>query len=327
MTEPRDRLNPDRKPSREGVERAAKKISALLPPTPLLPLNIEGTTIWCKAECLQPMGAFKIRGAWHRLSDLDAEEQKRGVIAFSSGNHALGVAWSARRLGIDATIVMPADAPRAKRDATLGYGAKIIEYDRDTEDREAIAARLASETGATIVPSFADPWVIEGQGSAGFELAVQMIAQAGLQPGHVIACCGGGGLSSGLALALPGTKMTIVEPDGWDDMGESLRKGKIVPVANDAPPTICDALKTPLVSALTYDILKEAGADALSVSDAEVRTAMRFAYQRLRLVLEPGGSVALAAVLAGKVEVDDRSVIILSGGNVDPDVYGDAIRG
>ena len=325
MTEPSDRLSPDRKPSREGIERAAKKISAILPPTPLMPLKHDGVTLWCKAECLQPIGAFKIRGAWHRLSDLDEEERARGVVAFSSGNHAQGVAWAAKRLGIKATIVMPADAPKRKIDSTRGYGAEVITYDRRSEDRVAIANRIAAETGAVVVPSFDDPWIIEGQGSTGLEAMVQIIAQAGINPHRVVTCCGGGGLAAGIALALPGAKITVVEPDGWDDMGNSLRGRKIVPVAANAPDTVCDALQTPLVSPLTFDILKERKVDAVSVSDEEVFRAMRHAHERLRLVLEPGGAVALAAVLEGKVEVDDRTVIILSGGNVDPALFSRAL--
>jgi threonine dehydratase len=325
MTEPSDPLPPDRKPSREGIERAAKKISAILPPTPLMPLKHDGMTLWCKAECLQPIGSFKIRGAWHRLSDLTEEERVRGVVAFSSGNHAQGVAWAAKRLGIKATIVMPTDAPKRKIDSTRGYGAEVITYDRRNEDRVAIAKRIAAQTGAVVVPSFDDPWIIEGQGSTGLEAMVQIIAQAGIHPHRVVSCCGGGGLAAGIALAMPGAKITVVEPDGWDDMGNSLRGKQIVPVPANAPDTVCDALQTPLVSPLTYEILKERKADAVSVSDEEVFRAMRHAHERLRLVLEPGGAVALAAVLAGKVEVDDRTLIILSGGNVDPALFSRAL--
>ncbi len=325
MTEPSDPLPADRKPSREGIERAAKKISAILPPTPLMPLKHDGMTLWCKAECLQPIGSFKIRGAWHRLSDMTEEERARGVVAFSSGNHAQGVAWAAKRLGIKAIIVMPADAPRRKIESTRGYGAEVITYDRRAEDRVAIAHRIAAETGAVVVPSFDDPWIIEGQGSTGLEAMVQIIAQAGINPHRVVTCCGGGGLAAGIALAMPGARITVVEPAGWDDMGNSLRGKKIVPVAADAPDTVCDALRTPRVSPLTFEILKERKADAVSVSDAQVYRAMRHAHERLRLVLEPGGAVALAAVLEGKVEVDDRTLIILSGGNVDPALFSRAL--
>lgn len=324
MTEqsPAQLVSPDRAPSHAGVARAAARIAASLPPTPLLPLDVDGTTIWCKAECLQPIGAFKIRGAWHRLSDLSEEESARGVVAFSSGNHAQGVAWAARRLGIASTIVMPADAPQAKMQATKDLGATVITYDRRSESREDIAAALAGETGATVVPSFDDPWIIEGQGSLGIEAAAQLAAQAdGATFDHIVACCGGGGLASGTALSLPQSRVTVVEPDGWDDMGISLRSGAIVPVPSDAPDTLCDALQTPRVSPLTFDILRQRQAQAVSVSDAEAGRAMRLAFERLQLVLEPGGAVALAAVLAGKVTLGKTPLVTLSGGNVDAAVY------
>jgi threonine dehydratase len=190
---------PDRRiPDILGIQRAAAKIAAILPPTPLLPLEVGGMTIWCKAECLQPIGAFKIRGAWHRLSDLTEAERTRGVVGVSSGNHAQGVAWAARRLGVAATIVMPRDAPAVKLAATRALGAEIVLYDRYTESREAIAEALCEKTGATLVHAFADPWVIEGQGSAGLEIAAQMTAQLGGPPGRIVAPCGGGGLSAGL---------------------------------------------------------------------------------------------------------------------------------
>jgi len=324
MTEqsPADLVSPLRVPSPAGVERAAAKIAAMLPPTPLLPLTIDGVTIWCKAEGLQPIGAFKIRGAWHRLSDLSDAERARGVVAFSSGNHAQGVAWAARRLGIAATIVMPADAPHAKMQATKDLGATVVTYDRRGESREEIAKTLAGKSGATVVPSFDDPWIIEGQGSLGIEAAAQLAAQAdGATFDSIVACCGGGGLASGTALALPGAAVTIVEPDCWDDMGRSLRGGTIVPVAPDAPDTLCDALQTPRVSPLTFDILRAHQAKAVSVSDTEAQAAMRLAFERLQLVLEPGGAVALAAVMTGKVAPGRHTLVTLSGGNVDAAVY------
>ncbi|MGK2911196.1 MAG: threonine ammonia-lyase [Sphingobium sp.] len=304
-----------------GVQRAAEKIAAILPASPLLPLDVDGRTIWCKAESLQPIGAFKIRGAWHRLSDLSEAERAGGVVAFSSGNHAQGIAWSARKLGLSATIVMPADAPVAKMEATRALGAAIVTYDRMTEDREAIAARLAKERGAVLVPSFDDPWVVEGQGSAALEAADQLEAMTGKRPTQLVVCCGGGGLASGCALALPDAKITIVEPEGWDDSGESLRRGEIVPVGPNPPPTRCDALQTLLISPLTFDILHARRATGVSVSEAETAAAMRLAMTSLGLVLEPGGAVALAAVLNGKVAVDDATVITLSGRNVDPATY------
>lgn len=310
-----------RTPTLAGVQRAAEKIAAILPRTPLLPLEVDGRTIWCKAESLQPIGAFKIRGAWHRLSDLSDTERACGVVAFSSGNHAQGVAWSARRLGMRATIVMPADAPAAKMEATRTLGATIVTYNRTTENREAIAARLAEESGAVLVPSFDDPWVIEGQGSAALEAADQLEAMKGRAPTQLVICCGGGGLASGCALALPNARITIVEPEGWDDFGQSLRCGEIVPVGANPPPTRCDALQTLLISPLTFNILRARRATGVSVSEAEVAAAMRVAMTSLGLVLEPGGAVALAAVLSGKVVVDDATVITLSGRNVDPQTY------
>lgn len=310
-----------RQPDLAGIQRAAEKISAILPPTPLLPIDIDGRTVWCKAESLQPIGAFKIRGAWHRLSDMTEAERTSGVVAFSSGNHAQGIAWSARRLGMPATIVMPADAPAAKVDATRALGAAIILYDRMTESREAIATGLAAEHAAILVPSFDDPWVVEGQGTAALEAAAQLRAQTGKTPTQLVICCGGGGLASGCALALPDTRITIVEPEGWDDFGESLRRGEIIPVGPNPPPTRCDALQTLRIAPLTFGILRQRGATAVAVTEGEVAAAMRFAMTNLGLVLEPGGAVALGAVLAGKVALDEATVITLSGRNVDPATY------
>lgn len=320
-------INPKRRASREGVVRAAAKIAQILQPTPLLPLEIEGRTIWCKAECLQPIGAFKIRGAWHRLSDLSTEESKRGVVAFSSGNHAQGVAWAAKRLGIAATIVMPSDAPLAKMNNTLAYGAKIISYNRKSESREDIAADISAKTGAVVVPSFDDPWIIEGQGSAMIEATAQLAAMGHGTVDKIIACCGGGGLASGGTLALPDAKITVVEPDGWDDMGQSLRAGHIIAVGDNPPATACDALQTLRVSERTFDILSMRDAQAVSVSETEIEAAMRCAFDRLRLVVEPGGAVALAAVINGKADITDATVITLSGGNVDAAHYPRVIGG
>jgi threonine dehydratase len=311
-------IEKDRKPALSGVMRARKKMQDLLPATPLLPLKLGDATLWCKCESDQPMGAFKLRGAWHRLTDLSPEEQAAGVVAFSSGNHAQGVAWAAEKLGIAATIVMPSDAPRLKIEGTRKYGAEIILYDRVTQDRVVIASALAAERGAVLVPSFDDPWIIEGQGSAGLEALAQFAARGMASPDLVVVPCGGGGLAAGLALALPDTRIVIVEPEGWDDMGESLRGGKIVPVGPNPPPTSCDALQTPLVSPLTFDVLKQRQVTALSVSENEIFTAMRYVHYGLGKVIEPGGVVALAALLAGKIEPGERTLVLLSGGNVDP---------
>jgi threonine dehydratase len=286
--------------------------------TPLLPLEYEGRIVHVKAECLQQGGSFKLRGAFNRLLQLSVAERARGVVAFSSGNHAQGVALAARRLGIAATIVMPADAPAVKREATLAAGARIVPYDRATESREEIGARLARARGATLVPSFDDVDIIEGQGSVGVEIREQL----GAAPDKVIVPCGGGGLSAGIALALPETAIVAVEPEGWDDMARSIEAGAPVPVPDDAPPTRCDALQTKLVSALTLGTLRQQGARAVSVSEDEVAAAMAYAFRHLRLVVEPGGAVALAAALTGKAgPLSERSVVILSGGNVDPQLY------
>lgn len=306
-----------RAPSREGVIRAAEKIAAILPPTPLLLFEHGGRTIWAKADCLQPMGAFKIRGGWHRLTDLSDAEKARGVVAVSSGNHAQGVAWAARELGIEATIVMPADAPKVKLQRTAEFGATVVTYDRQTENREEIARAIAGEKGATYVHAFGDPWVIEGQGSAGIEIARQMQAQAGRAPTRIITCCGGGGLSAGLALACPDSAIVPVEPEGWDDICCSLETGQIQNVGKNPPPTACDALQTFATFPINFAVLKERCHEWARVSEEEIRTAQRFAFSHLRVVLEPGGAAALAAVLAGKVAVDDATAVMLTGGNTD----------
>lgn len=303
-----------RRPTVKGVAQAAKKLAEILPPTPLLGFEWQGARVFAKAESLQPVGAFKLRGAWHRLTELTANESRAGVVAFSSGNHAQGVAWAAKRLGIRATIVMPADAPRLKLEGTRALGAEIVLYDRASESREAIGERLAAERGCVLVPSFDDPWVIEGQGSAGIEIA----AQLGRQPRRIVIPCGGGGLSAGIALACPDAEIVVVEPEGWDDMGESLRRGEIVPVGPNPPPTSCDALMTTRVSPLTFDVLLTLGAVGVAVSEAEISRAIAYAARELRLVVEPGGAVALAALLAGRVAAEDDTVILLSGGNIDP---------
>jgi threonine dehydratase len=320
-------MDPERQPTLAGVERAAKKIAAILPATPLLPLEIDGTIIWCKAECLQPIGAFKIRGGWHRLTDLTDDQRTRGVVAFSSGNHAQGVAWAARRLGMPATIIMPEDAPRAKLANTRALGAEIITYDRMSGSREQLADDIARKTGAVVVPSFDDPWIVEGQGSCGVEIREQMLALTGSEPDQLVVCCGGGGLASGSALANPGARIMVVEPEGWDDMKRSLEGGTIVPVEKNPPATDCDALQTLRVAPITFDILKGRNAQGLSVSPAEVHHAMRVAFEKLRLVVEPGGAVALAAILAGKLPLTDRTAITLSGGNVDNQLYAKIITG
>ncbi len=296
---------------------ARTRIDGLVERTPLIESIVRGRRVWLKCECLQTGHAFKLRGATNRLLQLTDEERRAGVVAFSSGNHAQGVAIAAKRLAIPAVIVMPADAPGVKVDATRSHGAEIIFYDRRSESREAIARRLANERGAVVVPSFDDPAIVAGQGTAGLEI----LEQTPVPPRQIVVPCGGGGLASGIALACPDAAIVIVEPEGWDDMKRSLETGEIVPVPPDAPPTLCDALQTPLVSPITFGILRERKAVALSVTDDEMKEAIRFAWSEHGLTVEPGGAVALAALLSEKVEAVEGTVAVLSGGNIDPELH------
>jgi threonine dehydratase len=300
---------------------ARGRIAGLVERTPLIKALVDGRRLWLKCENLQTGGAFKLRGATNRLLLLDEEERRRGVVAFSAGNHARGVAIAARRLGIEAIIVMPADAPEVKIAGTREEGAQIVFYDRRHESREAIAAEIAARSGATVVPSFDDERIVAGQGTVGLEIIEQMTELRQAAPDRIVVPTGGGGLASGVALACPDAKIVCVEPEGWDDMRRSLQNGAIEPVAKDAPPTLCDALQTPLVSPLTFAILQARGVTGLAVSEAEVAAAVRFAWTEHQLIVEPGGAVALAALLAGKVAVEDGTVAILSGGNVDPALH------
>ncbi len=266
-----------------------------------------------KAESLQPVGAFKIRGGWWRLSNLDDMERARGVIAVSSGNHAQGVAWAARRLGIAAAIVMPRNAPQVKLQATRALGAEIVLYDRPGQNRDDVAAKLVEERGAVLVHAFGDPWVIEGQGSAGIEIE----AQLGRAPSRLLVCCGGGGLAAGLALACPESAIHIVEPHGWDMVGRAIAAGEVVHVGENPPSTICDALQPDATKPINLSVLQGRAEPGITVTDEEVRAAQRFAFGHLNLVVEPGGAAALAAALAGKVAVDEDTVIMVTGGNTD----------
>ena len=307
--------------TREDVVAAAARIDEEVEHTPLIASHIAGARVWLKCECLQTGGAFKLRGATNRLKQLTDDERKIGVVAFSSGNHAQGVAIAAARLGIPATIVMPADAPAIKIDSTRSHGADIVFYDRLTESREVIAARLASEKGAVVVPSFDDPAIVAGQGTVGLEILQQLGDLGEAPPPAVAVPVGGGGLASGIALAMPDAEIIGAEPEGWDAMRQSLASGEIVPVGKDAPPTLCDALQTPRVSPITFGILRDREAVIVAVSEDEVATAVRWAWQHHQLVVEPGGAAALAAVLAGKAEPRDGLAIILSGGNIDPALH------
>lgn len=277
--------------------------------------------MWLKAECLQTGGAFKLRGASNRLLQLSDAERKHGVVAFSSGNHARGVAIAARRLGIRAIIVMPSDAPAVKVEGTRGEGAEIIFFDRRNDSREAIAARISEETGATVVPSFDDVHIVTGQGTVGLEIAEQLYRACGAGAGTIVAPCGGGGLMAGIALACPEATIVPVEPWGWDDMARSLVNGEILSVPADAPKTFCDAIQTPRVSPITYGILSNVGAKGVTVTDAEVEDAIRFAWREHGLTVEPGGAVALAAALNRRFEPKGETVLLLSGGNIDPALH------
>ena len=307
--------------TREDVIAAAARIDEEVEHTPLIASHIGGSRVWLKCECLQTGGAFKLRGATNRLMQLNEAERAAGVVAFSSGNHAQGVAIAAQRLGIPAIIVMPSDAPAIKVDNTRAHGADIVFYDRRTENRVEIADRLAEERGATVVPSFDDPHIIAGQGTVGLEILAQLADLGEPPPAAIAVPVGGGGLASGIALACPDAEIIGVEPEGWDDMRRSLAGGEIVPVGPDAPPTLCDALQTPRVSPITFGILRERKANVVAVSEEEVREAVRWAWKHHQLVVEPGGAAALAAVLAGKAAPRDGLVVVLSGGNIDPALH------
>ncbi len=314
-----------RKPTSEGIVRAAAKVAEILPMTPLLPIEFGERSCWIKAESLQPIGAFKIRGAWNRITAIPVKDRARGVIGVSSGNHAQGVAWAARRLGIAATIVMPSDAPRIKLDNVRKLGAQIVEYERHVSDRDGIARELQAQTGATIVHAFADPWVIEGQGSIAIETRAQLAERGLPEPTRFIAPCGGGGLSAGLALACPEAEIVPVEPVGWDTIGRSMAAG--TPLASDAaaPRTICDCLLAPAAQEINIDVLKHRAAPGLTVTDAEIRAAMRHLFAHARLVVEPGAAAGVAAAMAGKAPVDEGTVIVVTGGNVDPQLFSEII--
>lgn len=311
----------------DDVRTAAVRLAGVTVRTPLLRSDaldaICGGEVWLKPECLQRTGSFKIRGAYNRLAALSAVERARGVVAFSSGNHAQGVALAARLLGIDATIVMPSDAPAVKVAATRDYGADVVFYDRYTEDRAAIAERLAEVTRATVVPSYDDPYIVSGQGTAGLEVAEQLAAM-NVVADVALVCCGGGGLASGFALG-SGLPVITVEPTGYDDVARSLSGGAIVPV--DSPrATICDALQTLVMVPLTFDILREHATTGVAVSDAEAAQAVGFAFRTLKLVVEPGGAVALAAALTGRVDLRGKTaVVVLSGGNVDAGIFAQCL--
>jgi threonine dehydratase len=311
--------------TRDDVLAAAKRISGAVERTPLVEAEIRGHRAWLKCECLQTGGSFKLRGATNRLLLLSEEERGRGVVAFSSGNHAQGVAIAAKRLGIAAIIVMPSDAPSLKVEGTRAQGAEIVFFDRKTDSREEIAARIASEKGAIVVPSYDDPHIVAGQGTVGLEIIEQLQEARASPPARILVNCGGGGLTSGIALACPDADVIPVEPEGWDDMRRSLELGEIVPVGPNPPPTLCDAIQTLKVSPITFGILHARKARGLAVSEEETKAAVRWAWKEHGLVVEPGAAVSLAALLAGKAEIIPETVALLSGGNIDPDLHSKLI--
>jgi threonine dehydratase len=314
------------------IDAAAKVIAPYAVRTPLLTspaLNARvGANVFLKPELLQRTGSFKFRGAFNKLSSIPQAKRGGGVVAFSSGNHAQGVAAAAQILKMQATIVMPADAPLSKRERTKSYGAEVVLYDRDREDREAIAREIAEKRGATLVRPYDDPLIIAGQGTAGREIAEDMAA-LGIAPDIVVAPASGGGLIAGIATAVkakfPQAQMIVAEPKYYDDHGLSLRAGHREPHHADHR-TICDALMAEIPGEITFAINGKLLAGGVTASDDEVGAAMGFAFRELKLVVEPGGAVGLAALLSGRLDVRDKNVVIvLSGGNVDADLYAKLI--
>jgi threonine dehydratase len=314
--------------SAADIEAAAKVVAPFAVRTPLLSFPVlderAGTKVFLKPEMLQRTGSFKFRGAFNKLSSIPQANRGGGVVAFSSGNHAQGVAAAAKLLNMQATIVMPADAPLSKRERTKSYGAEVVLYDRDKEDREAIAGGIASKRGATLVRPYDDPFVIAGQGTAGREIAEDMAAR-GLSPDIVVAPASGGGLIAGVATAVksrfPNAEVIVAEPKGYDDHALSLKAGHREPHPVAAR-TICDALMAAMPGELTFSINSKLLARGVTASDEEVAAAVAFAYRELKLVVEPGGAVGLAALLSGRIDAKGKNVVIvLSGGNVDADLF------
>jgi len=314
--------------SAADVDAAAAVVAPFAVRTPLLSLPVlnerTGTRVFLKPETLQRTGSFKFRGAFNKLSSIPVEKRSGGVVAFSSGNHAQGVAAAAKILHMQATIVMPTDAPLSKRERTKSYGAEVVLYDRDREDREAIAREIAGKRGATLVKPYDDPLIIAGQGTAGREIAEDMAA-LGLSPGVVLAPASGGGLIAGVATAVkarfPAAEVIVAEPESYDDHGLSLRAGKRER-HHAAGRTICDALMAAIPGELTFAINSQLLSRGVIASDAEVAAAVAFAFHELKLVVEPGGAVGLAALLAGRIDTKDKNVVVvLSGGNVDADMF------
>lgn len=314
--------------SLQDIRAAERLIAPHVVRTPLLrhaDLDaLTGGRIYLKPECLQQTGSFKFRGAIHAMSVLSPEERANGVLAWSSGNHGQAVARAARILGCPATIVMPADAPAPKVEATRGHGAQVVFYDRYTDDREAMGREIAARTGAVIVPPYDHLPTIAGQGTMGLEI-IEDLTALGVMPDLLLVCCGGGGLVAGSALAIrsqfPSVQVMAVEPEGFDDTRRSLLAGERLRNAPGATSS-CDALMAPLPGAVTFPLNQRLLAGGVAVPETATQAAMRFAFSKLKLVLEPGGAVSLAAVLGGHLDIAGKTVVVvLSGGNVDPDLF------
>src|SRR5215211_2328079 len=310
------------------IDAAARVVAPFAVRTPLLSFPVlnerVGTKVFLQPAMLQRPGSFKFRGAFNKLSSIPQASRGGGVVAFSSGNHAQGVAAAAKILNMQATIVMPKDSPLTKRERTKAYGAEVVLYDRDKEDREAIASGIAGKRGATLVRPYDDPFVIAGQGTAGREIAQDMTAR-GIAPDIVVAPASGGGLIAGVATAVkarfPNAELIVAEPEGYDDHGLSLRAGHRE-AHHAAGRTICDALMAAIPGQMTFSINSRLLAKGVTASDEEVGAAVAFAYRELKLVVEPGGAVGLAALLAGRIDARGKNVVIvLSGGNVDADLF------
>ncbi len=315
------------------IEAAAERLRGHVRETPILTSpfldKIAGRRVLVKPECLQHTGSFKFRGAWSAISALGDADRQRGVIAYSSGNHAQGVAYAAAQHGISSVIVMPSDAPQLKINNTRALGGEVVLYDRANESREEIGEALASQRSLTLIRPYDEPQVIAGQGTVGLELARQT-ADLGIEKADVLVCCGGGGLTSGIALALeghaPGLRARPCEPQGFDDVKRSLATGHIQS-NNAASGNICDAILTPEPGQITFPILNRLCGPGLSVSEEDALRAMAQAFLRLKIVLEPGGAVSLASALFRAEEIEgDTVIVVASGGNADPEVFGKALE-
>jgi threonine dehydratase len=315
-------------PTSADVDAAAKKLAGVAIRTPLVNSPVLdallGARVFLKAEMLQRTGSFKFRGAYNKISSIAPDRKANGVVAYSSGNHAQGVAHAAQLCNMPAVIVMPSDAPQAKLERTAALGAEVVLYNRDTEDRAAIARGIAQQRGAVLVPPFDDPFVIAGQGTAGREIC-EDLDKLGLKPDVVVVGASGGGLIAGIALAIkarvPGAKFYSAEPEGFDDTLRSFKSGKRE-VNPRMSGTICDALMTSTPGVITWEINRKLVGEGVSASDAEVGQAVAFAFRELKLVVEPGGAIGLAALLAGKLDIKGKVVVaVLSGGNVDAELF------